>query len=73
MKNTQVSSSGAGRHRAREGLQSLVRAGVRIVNIGPVGDNLEAGEGVEWVPLRPNTDTAMMLALAHAVLHDPHF
>lgn len=73
LKNTQVSSSGAGRHRAREGLQSLVRAGVRIVNIGPVGDNLEAGEGVEWVPLRPNTDTAMMLALAHAVLHDPHF
>lgn len=73
LKNTQVSSSGAGRHRARAGLEALVRAGVRIVNIGPVGDNLEAGAGVEWIPLRPNTDTAMMLALAHAVFHHPAF
>ncbi|WP_408588951.1 molybdopterin-dependent oxidoreductase [Novosphingobium sp.] len=73
LKNAQVSSSGAGRHRVRDGLHSLARAGVRIVNIGPVGDNFEAGEAVEWVPLRPNTDTAMMLALAHAVLHHPRF
>ncbi|MCW1384082.1 molybdopterin-dependent oxidoreductase [Novosphingobium sp. KCTC 2891] len=73
LKNTQVSSSGAGRHRARAGLAGLASAGVRIVNIGPVGDNLEAGAGVEWIPLRPNTDTALMLALAHAVYHDPAF
>jgi biotin/methionine sulfoxide reductase len=73
LKNTQVSSSGAGRHRARGGLAALAQAGVRIVNIGPVGDNLEAGDGVEWIALRPNTDTALMLALAHAVLHDARF
>jgi biotin/methionine sulfoxide reductase len=73
LKNTQVSSSGAGRHRARAGLAGLVEAGVRIVNIGPVGDNLEAGDRVEWIRTRPNTDTALMLALAYQVLHDPRF
>ena len=77
LKNAQVSSSGAGRHRARAGIESLVRAGVRIINIGPVadnfGDNCDAAEGAEWVRLRPNTDTALMLALAHTVLHDPRF
>ena len=73
LKNAQVSSSGAGRHRARAGLTALGAAGARIINIGPVGDNLEGGDGVEWIALRPNTDTALMLALAHTVLHDSRF
>ncbi|WP_353228489.1 molybdopterin guanine dinucleotide-containing S/N-oxide reductase [Novosphingobium sp.] len=77
LKNTQVSSSGAGRHRARAGLQALAAAGVRVINVGPVGDNLgdgaDAGGTTEWIALRPNTDTALMLALAHTVLHDPRF
>ncbi|MDB4974190.1 MAG: Molybdopterin oxidoreductase [Myxococcaceae bacterium] len=65
LKNTQVSSSGAGKHRVREGLRALDRAGVRFVNISPVRDNLVTGGEVEWIPIRPNTDTALMLALAH--------
>lgn len=73
LKNTQVSSSGAGRHRARDGLRRLREAGARIVNIGPVADNLGAGDATEWIPVRPNSDTAMMLALAWVVLHDPLF
>lgn len=72
LKNAQVSSSGAGRHRARHGLRALAEAGARIVNIGPVGDNLGEG-GAEWIALRPNTDTAMMLALMHCVLNHPRF
>ncbi|WP_404713722.1 molybdopterin-dependent oxidoreductase [Sphingomonas sp. MMS24-J13] len=73
LKNGQVSSSGAGRHRMRDGLRRLREAGARIVNIGPVGDNLGDGDASEWIPIRPNTDTAMMLALAWVVLHDPRF
>lgn len=73
LKNTRVSSSGAGRHRARSGLKHLREAGARIVNIGPVGDNLGADDASEWIPIRPNTDTAVMLALAWVVLHDPLF
>jgi biotin/methionine sulfoxide reductase len=73
LKNTRVSSSGAGRHRARDGLRALRAAGARIVNIGPVGDNLGEDDASEWIPIRPNTDTAMMLALAYVVYHDPRF
>ncbi len=73
LKNTRVSSSGAGRHRARDGLRRLARAGARIVNISPVADNLGEDDATEWIPIRPNTDTAMMLALAYVVLHDPLF
>jgi biotin/methionine sulfoxide reductase len=73
LKNTQVSSSGAGDHRVRGGLRSAARAGVRFVNISPVRDNIDTGGDVEWIPIRPNTDTAMMLALAYVVRHDPRF
>jgi len=73
LKNTRVSSSGAGRHRVKAGVRSLREAGARIINISPVGDNLGDDDATEWIPIRPNTDTAMMLALAYVVLHDPRF
>lgn len=68
-KNAQISAGGIARHRVRGGLKALGEAGVRIVNIGPVGDNLEA-EGVEWIRLRPNTDTALMLAIAWTLVDE---
>jgi biotin/methionine sulfoxide reductase len=73
LKNTQVSSGGAGDHRARAGLRAMAAAGTRFVNISPVRDNLETGGPVEWIPIRPNTDTAVMLALSHEVLHHRRF
>ena len=73
LKNTQVSSGGAGDHRARAGLRAMAAAGTRFVNISPVRDNLNTGGPVEWIPIRPNTDTALMLALCHEVLRHPHF
>lgn len=77
VKNTQVSSGGAADHRVRDGLHAMGRAGVRFVNISPVRDNLDTGTAVEWLPIRPNTDTAMMLALAQVLLaeglHDEAF
>ncbi|MGD0678104.1 MAG: molybdopterin-dependent oxidoreductase [Polyangiaceae bacterium] len=73
LKNTQVSSSGAGDHRVREGLRRAAQAGVRFVNVSPVRDNMDTGGDVEWIPIRPNTDTAMMLALAYVVRNDRRF
>jgi biotin/methionine sulfoxide reductase len=73
LKNTQVSSSGAGDHRVRAGLRGMAEAGVRFVNLSPVRDNLVTGGPVEWIPIRPNTDTAAMLALAYVIREDPRF
>jgi biotin/methionine sulfoxide reductase len=73
LKNTQVSSSGAGDHRVRAALRNMARAGVRFVNLSPVRDNIETGGEIEWIPIRPNTDTALMLALAHVIRSDARF
>lgn len=67
-KNAQIAPGGIMRHHLRPGLKAMENAGIRMVNVGPVGDNLEA-EKVEWIPCRPNSDTAVMLAMAY-VLHD---
>ncbi len=64
LKNALISQGGVGRHQHKPGLAAMAKAGVRFVNISPVRDNLETGGEVEWIPIRPNTDTALMLALA---------
>ncbi|HEY0294627.1 MAG TPA: molybdopterin-dependent oxidoreductase [Bordetella sp.] len=76
-KSAQSDSGGAGRHRLRDAMRHLARQGVRIVNIGPSRNDAEPGAQAQWLPIRPNTDTALMLALAHGVLaegrHDRAF
>jgi len=77
-KNAQVTPGGSGEHRVRPALARLAAAGCRMVNFSPVRDNFDAPEGsVEWVPMRPNTDTAAMMALAcelvRAGRHDEAF
>jgi biotin/methionine sulfoxide reductase len=63
-KNAQVSAGGPSGHRVRGALREMAVRGTRFVNVSPVRDNLEAGDAVAWLPIRPNTDTALMLALA---------
>jgi biotin/methionine sulfoxide reductase len=71
VKNSQMNAGGVGIHHTPAALRTLVDAGVRIVNIGPVGDNVGAISGqVEWIPCRPNTDTAVMLAMAQVLLSE---
>ncbi|WP_213781481.1 molybdopterin-dependent oxidoreductase [Caballeronia sp. dw_276] len=69
-KSAQIDPGGAGRHRLRGGMEQLGNRGVRVINIGPCSEDVEQGGNVEWLPIRPNTDTAMMLALAHGVIVD---
>jgi len=66
VKNAQMSAGGAGRHRVVAGMLAMEKNGTRFINIGPVSDNMPVDS--EWIAARPNTDVAMMLALAY-VLH----
>lgn len=63
-KNAQVSAGGVREHRVPGGLRRMGAAGVRFINVSPVSDNLITGGPVEWVQIRPNTDTAMLLAMS---------
>jgi biotin/methionine sulfoxide reductase len=76
-KNVQVNSGGVSQHETRLSLCRLAKAGVAFVNVSPVREDLGEVPGAEWLPIRPNTDTAVMLALAHVLvaenLHDRNF
>src|SRR5882724_2809729 len=65
MKNVQVHSGGLGRHSVRGHLLACKRNGVQFVNVGPMRDDAPDFLESEWLAARPNTDTAIMLALAH--------
>ena len=77
LRNTQVMPGGPGEHRARDGLMQIKAAGVRFVNISPMRDDALAPLEAEWLAPRPNTDTAILLGLAHTLLveglHDTGF
>jgi biotin/methionine sulfoxide reductase len=66
-KNAQVSSGGIARHILRENLAALRARGARLISVSPIRDDTE-GEGVDWLAIRPGTDTALMLGLAHVLL-----
>lgn len=65
LKNLQIGSGGRGAHGAEGWLREAKRRGRRFVNIGPLRSDAADFLGAEWIPIRPNTDTALMLALAH--------
>jgi biotin/methionine sulfoxide reductase len=66
-KNSQVTPGGPSEHRVRGGLRRLRAAGARFVNITPTADDLDTGGEDEWIAIRPNTDAALLLALAYTV------
>jgi biotin/methionine sulfoxide reductase len=76
-KNMQVLKGGTGAHAIGQSLAAVAEAGVRVINVSPIRDDGPAAVAPEWIPIRPGTDTAMLLALTHALvadgLHDVEF
>jgi biotin/methionine sulfoxide reductase len=76
-KNLQVTKGGCGTHASGGWLAELARGGVEVVNVSPIREDGPAAVAPEWIAIRPNTDTAMLLALTHTLvserLHDEAF
>ncbi len=76
-KNAQVGAGGPSEHRVPAALRRMAQAGCRFVNISPTRDDLDTGDAFEWLPIRPNTDTALLLGMMHELhtsgLHDRDF
>lgn len=76
-KNAQVNLGGVGRHTLHEGMQSCYDAGVEFVNISPLKTDIAHIFDPEWITIRPNTDAALMLAIAYTLvseeLYDKNF
>ncbi|RBP64563.1 biotin/methionine sulfoxide reductase [Brenneria salicis ATCC 15712 = DSM 30166] len=67
LKNAQVASGGAGHHTLRPALEKLVEKGIPVINVSPMRDDCPAFVNAEWIPIRPNTDVALMLALGYEI------
>ena len=77
LKNGQISQGGTGRHYQRENLIAAAATNTEFVNISPIRADLLDRIGGKWMALRPNTDTALLLSIAHTLhtegLSDPTF
>lgn len=62
-KNSQIQYGGQGTHTMRGWMAAARERGCQFVNVGPLRDDLLDELGARWIPIRPNTDTALMLAL----------
>lgn len=67
LKNAQNNSGGLAKHTTRDWLQRCHDNGVTFVSIAPFRDDTPDFVDPEWMAVRPNTDTALMLGLAHTL------
>jgi biotin/methionine sulfoxide reductase len=75
--NAKIASGGAAAHATRGWVEQAGTKHIDILAIGPTRETLEDAAHCEWLPLRPCTDTALMLGIAHTLvdedLHDRAF
>ncbi|MEY9123862.1 molybdopterin-dependent oxidoreductase [Bradyrhizobium yuanmingense] len=76
-RTAQNEAGGIGSHRLETYLRKIVERGVKIIHVSPLKDDLPDWVDAEWWPIRPNTDTALMLGLAGEIVkagrHDTDF
>jgi biotin/methionine sulfoxide reductase len=77
LKNNDVGGGGTSRHVAGGNLRAARGRGVEFHLIGPLRDDLPAEAGAVWHSIRPATDVALMLGIAHTLVaegrHDRAF
>jgi biotin/methionine sulfoxide reductase len=68
LRNGQVTNGGGAVHEMGHWLREAVQAGVRLLNISPQRCDIATEIECEWLPIRPGTDTALMLAMAFVLI-----
>lgn len=63
-KNTQIEAGGIGDHHVPRWFARMRSANIRVISVSPIRDDVQ---GLEWLSIRPNTDTALMLGIAYAL------
>jgi biotin/methionine sulfoxide reductase len=69
-KNAFVSPGGVTDHTVGAHLRRAAARGMRLELFSPLGDDAPEALGARWHPLRPGTDVAVMLGLAHVLLSE---
>lgn len=66
-RTAQITSSGTSKHEVEGCLDQACANGMRVANISPVKSDYSENLNPDWISIRPNTDTALMLGLAHTI------
>jgi biotin/methionine sulfoxide reductase len=69
-RNLQITSGGGAIHGSSDWLRRLKNSSIELVCISPNKNDLPKGLSARWIPIRPNTDVALMLGMAHTLLVD---
>lgn len=76
-RTAQNEAGGIARHQLESSLRAMVDSGVKFILISPLRDDLPDWVPADWLPVRPNTDAAVMLGLAGEIVsenrHDKEF
>ena len=67
LKNGQISQGGTGHHYQKENLLAAKSANIEFVNIGPLRSDLLDQIDAQWLAPAPNTDSAILLGIAHTL------
>jgi len=77
LRNGQIMRNGGGEHTTEGYFQQIKNAGIETLYINPVADQEVELLNAQWLKPRPNTDTALMLGIAHTLhtegLYDQEF
>ena len=68
LRNGQIGQGGVGRHIQRDSILAAHENGVKFISISPLKSDMDDGVQATWLPIRPNTDTALILALCYELL-----
>jgi biotin/methionine sulfoxide reductase len=76
-RTAQNEAGGIARHTLETHLAAIRARGVKVILVSPLKDDVPEDLGAEWWPIRPNTDSALMLGLAGEIVlagrHDAEF
>lgn len=66
-KNAQVGHGGPGRHMTHIWQKKCLENGAQFINISPLKEDAEEFLNADWIAIRPCSDVALMLGLAHTI------
>lgn len=67
-RTAQSEAGGLGSHALETHLRKMAARGVKVILVSPLRDDIPDWLGAEWWPIRPNTDTALMLGMAGEIV-----
>jgi len=70
LRNTQVESGGFVRHRVPGALKAAAEAGCKLIVVSPTRGDIPEFPDADYIRLRPGTDTAFMLGMAHTIIRE---